>query len=92
MSSHGARRRLAAESIGNFIENYDFAVFGFSVPILALYFFPGNDHTASILSTFAAYAAALFARPVGGLIFGHIADESVVLRCSPRRYGSWPEF
>lgn len=75
MSNHGARRRLAAGSIGNFIENYDFSVFGFSVPILAMHFFPGNDRTASILSAFAAYGAAFLARPIGGLIFGYIADR-----------------
>ncbi|SAK85391.1 major facilitator transporter [Caballeronia catudaia] len=68
-------RTLAAGSIGNFGELYDFAVFGFSVPILAIHFFPGSDKTAAILSTFAVYAVAFLARPLGGLTFGLLADR-----------------
>ncbi|AQV99150.1 MFS transporter (plasmid) [Cupriavidus necator] len=68
-------RTLAAGSIGNFGEIYDFAVFGFSVPILAVHFFPGSDRAAAILSTFAVYAVAFLARPLGGLMFGMLADR-----------------
>jgi MHS family proline/betaine transporter-like MFS transporter len=68
-------RTLSAGSIGNFGEIYDFAVFGFSVPILSAHFFPGSDRTAALLSTFAVYAVAFFARPLGGLMFGVIADK-----------------
>ncbi|RQS24847.1 MULTISPECIES: MFS transporter [unclassified Burkholderia] len=75
MSRSSPWRTLAAGSIGNFGEIYDFAVFGFSVPILATHFFPGSDRTAAILSTFAVYAVAFLARPLGGLMFGMIADR-----------------
>jgi MHS family proline/betaine transporter-like MFS transporter len=68
-------RTLAAGSIGNFGEIYDFAVFGYSVPILSTHFFPGTDRTAALLSTFAVYAVAFFARPLGGLVFGVMADK-----------------
>ncbi|MDR5752382.1 MULTISPECIES: MFS transporter [unclassified Caballeronia] len=64
-----------AASIGNFGEVYDFAIFGFSVPILAGHFFPGTDRTAALLSTFAVYAVAFFARPLGGVVFGFFADR-----------------
>src|SRR5207344_1972576 len=69
MKKSSAGRTLAAGSIGNFGEIYDFAVFGFSVPMLSLHFFPGTDRTAALLSTFAVYAVAFFARPLGGLLF-----------------------
>ncbi|WP_233852968.1 MFS transporter [Paraburkholderia sp. HD33-4] len=69
------RRTLGAGAIGNFIEVYDFSVFGLSVPILAMHFFPGTDRMAAILSTFGVYAVAFFARPVGGLLFGIMADR-----------------
>jgi len=72
---NSSRRALLAASIGNFCEIYDFAVFGFSVPVLSAQFFPGTDRTAALLSTFAVYAVAFFARPVGGLWFGFIADR-----------------
>jgi len=68
-------RKLMAGSVGNFVELYDFAVFGFSVPILSAHFFPGNDRSAALLSTFAVFAVAFVARPLGGLIFGSMADR-----------------
>jgi MHS family proline/betaine transporter-like MFS transporter len=73
--SHDSGRKLSAASIGNFGEIYDFAVFAFSIPIVAHLFFPGSDPTAAILSTFAVYAVAFFARPVGGLVFGYMLDR-----------------
>ena len=75
MAKQSAIRTLSAGSIGNFGEIYDFAVFGFSVPILSIHFFPGTDRTAALLSTFAVYAVAFFARPLGGLMFGVMADK-----------------
>lgn len=75
MTALNSKRTLGAASIGNFGEIYDFAVFGFSVPILATHFFPGSDPTAAVLSTFAVYAVAFFARPIGGLFFGYLADR-----------------
>lgn len=75
MTKQSSIRTLSAGSIGNFGEIYDFAVFGFSVPILSAHFFPGSDRTAALLSTFAVYAVAFFARPLGGLLFGVMADK-----------------
>jgi MFS transporter, MHS family, proline/betaine transporter len=75
MSKSGSTRVLGAASIGNFGEIYDFAVFGFSVPILSTHFFPRGNPAAAILSTFAVYAVAFFARPLGGLMFGLMADR-----------------
>lgn len=75
MPKQSSRRTLTAASIGNFGEIYDFAIFGFSVPILASHFFPGTDRTAALLSTFGVYAVAFFARPAGGLLFGLLADR-----------------
>jgi MFS transporter, MHS family, proline/betaine transporter len=75
MKNVRAWRRLSAGSIGNFSEIYDFSIFGFSVPILAAHFFPGTDKTAALLSTFAVYAVAFVGRPLGGLLFGFMADR-----------------
>lgn len=75
MSKNSSKRNLSAASIGNFGEIYDFAVFGFSVPFIAAHFFPSSDPTAGLLSTFAVYAVAFLARPVGGLVFGYMSDR-----------------
>lgn len=75
MANASPKRTIAAASIGNFGEIYDFAVFGLSVPILSTHFFPGEDRNLALLSTFAVYAVAFFGRPLGGLLFGHMADK-----------------
>src|SRR3954471_20345430 len=75
MKKTDANHKIGAASIGQFGEIYDFAVFGFSVPILAAHFFPTSDPQAAVLSTFAVYAVAFFARPLGGLTFGFLADR-----------------
>lgn len=75
MFRNASTRAIAGASIGNFGEIYDFAIFGFSVPVLADHFFPKADPRAAILSTLLVYAAAFLARPLGGLIFGPLADR-----------------
>ncbi|KAA9163306.1 MHS family MFS transporter [Amycolatopsis acidicola] len=70
-----ARRRIAGASIGNLGELYDFFLFGFSAPVLAVHFFPKSNPTAAMLGTFAVYALAFFARPLGGLLFGFLGDR-----------------
>jgi MHS family proline/betaine transporter-like MFS transporter len=69
------RRRIVGGAFGNFVELWDFFVYGFSVPIIASHFFPADNPTAGILSTFAIYAAAFLMRPVGGIFFGRLGDR-----------------
>ena len=69
------RRTLATGIAGNLMEWYDFAVYGYMVPIIGALFFPSDDPVASIIATFSAFAAGYFARPVGGLLFGYIGDR-----------------
>ena len=71
------KKALGAAAIGNFAEVYDFAVFGFSVPFIAAHFFPGSDPTAALLTSFAIYAVAFVARPVGGIFFATCSTVSV---------------
>jgi MFS transporter, MHS family, proline/betaine transporter len=75
MSKNVSLRALAAASIGNFGEVYDFGLFGFSVPVLSTHFFPSNDPFIAVLNTFAIFAVAFFARPFGGILFGVMADK-----------------
>lgn len=69
------RRVLTAGVIGNVLEWYDFAVYGFFAPILAQQFFPGGDRMVSLLAAFGAFAVGFLMRPVGAVIFGHIGDR-----------------
>lgn len=76
MSDATARRRtLAAGISGNVMEWYDFAVYGFFAPIVAGLFFPSDDVVLSLVAAYSAFAAGFLMRPLGALVFGHIADK-----------------
>jgi MHS family proline/betaine transporter-like MFS transporter len=70
-----ARRPIVAAAIGNFIEWYDYGVYGTLIPVLATLFFPDADRTAAILLTFSGYAVASAVRPAGALVFGSLGDR-----------------
>lgn len=69
------RRVIVGASIGNAVEWFDFAIYGFLATILATNFFPSDDPTAGLLKAFAIFAAAFFVRPLGGLVFGPLGDR-----------------
>jgi MHS family proline/betaine transporter-like MFS transporter len=68
-------KALKATLIGNFMEWYDFAVYGFVAVSIGKAFFPGTSPTASFLASLAVFAVAFFFRPFGGAIFGSIGDR-----------------
>jgi MFS transporter, MHS family, proline/betaine transporter len=70
----GTRTRIAG-TIGSLLEWYDFTVYGFLAPILGKLFFPADDQVASLLAAFGVFAMGYAARPLGGVIFGHIGDK-----------------
>ena len=74
-ASAGNGRTLFAGAIGNVLEWYDFAVYGYFAPIFARNFFPSDDHVASLLAAFGVFAAAYMMRPLGSILFGHIGDR-----------------
>ena len=69
------RRGVIAGVVGNMLEWYDFALFGFFARQIGAHFFPSNDPTASLLATFGTFAAGFLMRPVGGALFGWIGDR-----------------
>ncbi len=62
-------------AIGNVLEWYDFAVYGYFAKILAPTFFPSDDKLVSLISVFGVFAAGFLMRPVGAVLFGHIGDK-----------------
>ena len=70
-----SRRALVAGSLGNLIEWYEFAIYAYMAPIIAPLFFPSENPTASILSTFLLFALAFFLRPIGAVFFGRMSDR-----------------
>ncbi|MEV3905860.1 MFS transporter [Mycobacterium sp. NPDC050551] len=69
------RKAVTGASIGNAVEWFDFAIYGFLATFIAANFFPSGDDTAALLKTFAIFAAAFFMRPLGGFVFGPLGDR-----------------
>ncbi len=72
---HPNRRKIIGGALGNVLEWYDFAVFGFLAPFIAAQFFPSDDAIASLINTFGVFAAGYLVRPIGGILFGRIGDR-----------------
>ena len=75
MHSSNARRVIAAGAIGNVLEWYDFAIYGYFAAAIGRTFFPKQDPVAQILSAFGIFAVGYLMRPVGGALVGHIGDK-----------------
>ena len=69
------RRAIRGAAIGNSVEWFDFAIYGFLATYIAKKFFPSGDETTALLNTFAIFAAAFFMRPLGGFFFGPLGDR-----------------
>ena len=68
-------RIIVAGSIGNLLEWYDFAIYGYFAAQIGRAFFPKEDAVAQVLAAFGVFAAGYLARPLGGLLIGHIGDR-----------------
>jgi metabolite-proton symporter len=71
------RRRIVAivgASSGNLVEWYDFYAYAFTSIYFASAFFPAGDTTSQLLATAGIFAVGFFMRPLGGWLFGWIAD------------------
>jgi len=69
-------RVLFASLIGTTIEFFDFYIFATAaVLVFPKLFFPAGDPTSAQLQSFATFAVAFFARPVGSAVFGHFGDR-----------------
>jgi MHS family proline/betaine transporter-like MFS transporter len=64
-----------AGAIGNFIEYFDNALYGFFAVTIAQLFFPEVDPVVGLLSTFALFGVSFVVRPLGAIVFGHIGDR-----------------
>ncbi len=72
------RRRIMAivgSSSGNLVEWYDFYCYAFFALYFAPVFFPEGDSTGQLLKSAAVFAVGFFMRPIGGWLFGRIADR-----------------
>jgi len=71
--------------MGNVLEWYDFALFGFFSDIIADEFFPPSSGNSSLIKSFAIFGGAFIMRPIGGLTIGYMGDKygrKTALTCS----------
>jgi MHS family proline/betaine transporter-like MFS transporter len=76
---------LLAGGVGNLLEWYDFGLYGLFAPILAPLFFPAHDRIASLIGAYSGFAIGFAARPLGGVVLGHLGDRvgrRAVMVCS----------
>ncbi|MFC5589782.1 MFS transporter [Sporosarcina soli] len=73
--SSSIKKAVAGAAIGNLIEWFDYASYGYlAVVIAAVFFAPGNA-TAALLGAFAVFSVSFIVRPIGGLIWGYLGDK-----------------
>lgn len=68
-------RLIAACTIGNALEFYDFVIYSFFAATIGALFFPSQDPTVQLLLSFATYGVGFFLRPLGGVVLGAFADR-----------------
>src|SRR3954469_5085469 len=72
------RKRIIAivgASSGNLVEWYDFYTYAFTSIYFASAFFPSGNPTSQLLATAGIFAVGFFVRPLGGWLFGWLADR-----------------
>jgi MFS family permease len=68
-------RIVMLASLGGTLEFYDFVIFGVFARDIAQALFPASSPLASLMASFAAFAAGYLARPIGGIILSHFGDR-----------------
>jgi metabolite-proton symporter len=72
----GTRRVLMASAVGSALEWYDFFIYGTAAALVfGDLFFPKVDPSTGTLLSFATFGVGFFARPFGGIVFGHLGDK-----------------
>jgi MHS family proline/betaine transporter-like MFS transporter len=75
MAPASTRRIIAAGAVGNVLEWYDFAIYGYFAPVIGRTYFPGSDPTVQLLSAFGVFAIGFLMRPIGGALIGQLGDR-----------------
>lgn len=76
-SRSGLRRVVAASMAGTVVEWYEFFLYASASTLVfgTVFFPPSDDPFAGIIAAFVTYAVGFLARPLGGIIFGHLGDK-----------------
>lgn len=75
LSRAGTFGAILRVTSGNFLEQFDFFLFGFYATYIAHTFFPADSEFASLMLTFAVFGSGFLMRPVGAIILGAYIDR-----------------
>ena len=76
LTAKDVRRVVLASFVGTTIEWYDFFIYGTAAALVFdQLFFPAKDPFVSQMVSYGSFAIGFFARPVGGVVFGHFGDR-----------------
>ena len=70
-----SKKAIFAGVLGTALQWYDFAIFGYFAPIIALTFFSSKNPTSALLSVFVVFAVGYLLSPLGSVFFGFIGDR-----------------
>lgn len=74
-SQTGMKRVILGAALGNMIEWFDYATYGYLAATIATVFFASGDDNAALLGVFGVFALSFIVRPLGGIIWGHFGDK-----------------
>jgi len=74
-NQHTSKTAVVAGFIGNVLEWFDYAIYGYFAVAISHNFFPTDDDIVSLLLTFLVFGLGFVARPLGAFIFGRLGDK-----------------
>jgi MHS family alpha-ketoglutarate permease-like MFS transporter len=69
------KKSLLASAVGNVLEWYEWSAYAVFAPFIAAVVFDSSNPVSALLSTLAVFAVGFLMRPLGGIVFGRIADH-----------------
>lgn len=75
MMSKEQRKIVGITALGGALEFYDFTIYALFSPYISHHFFANTNNVVGLIETFAVFALGYFARPLGGIVFGHLGDK-----------------
>ena len=69
------KKAASACFIGNFVEWFDYAAYGYLAAVIAAVFFPAENALVGLMSAYAVFALSFMVRPIGGVFWGYIGDK-----------------
>ncbi|QCQ94015.1 MFS transporter [Rhodococcus sp. SGAir0479] len=69
------KKSLVASAVGNVLEWYEWSAYAVFAPFIAAVVFDSSNPVSALLSTLAVFAVGFLMRPLGGIVFGRIADR-----------------